>query len=76
MVVHEFLAKNKTLIMPQPPYSPELADFCLFPKLKLQMKGKRFSTIEEIKDKSSTGNVGDTKKHVSEVLRELKKMLA
>ena len=61
--------------MPQPPYSPDLAtaDFFLFPKLKLQMKGKRFATIEEIKEKSSTGNAGDTKKHVSEVLRGLEK---
>ena len=54
MLVREFLAKNKTVIMPQPPYSPDLApaDFFLFPKLKTPMKGKRFATIEEIKEKS------------------------
>ena len=48
------LAKNKTIIMPQQPYSPDLAlaEFFLFPKLKTPMKGKRFVTIEEIKDKS------------------------
>ena len=52
MLVREFLAKNKTVIMPQPPYSLDLtpADFFLFPKLKTQMKGKRFATIEEIKE--------------------------
>ena len=44
MLVHEFLAKNRTVIMPQPP-----ADFLLFPKLKTQVKGKRFVTIEKIK---------------------------
>ena len=46
-----FLAKNNTVIMPQPPYSPDLApcDFFLFPRLKTPMKGRRFATIEEIK---------------------------
>lgn len=54
LLVREFLAKNKTVIMPQPPNSPDLAsaDFFLFPKLKTPMKGKRFDTIEEIKEKS------------------------
>ena len=54
MLVLEFLAKNKTVIMPQPLYSPYLdpADVFLFPKLKTPMKGKRFATIEEIKEKS------------------------
>ena len=53
-LVHEFMAKNKTVIMPQPPYSPDLgpADFFLFPKLKTPMKGKRFPTVDEIKEKS------------------------
>ena len=38
-------------MMPQPPYSPDLAscDFFLFPKLK---KGRRYATIEEIKTAS------------------------
>ena len=50
----EILAKNITVIMPQPPYSPNLppADFFLFPKLKAPMKEKRFAKIEEIKGKS------------------------
>ena len=54
MLVREFLAKNKTIIMPQPSYSPDLAsaDFVLFPKLKTPVKGKRFATIEEIKENS------------------------
>ena len=40
--------------MPQPPHSPDLVptDFFLFPKLKTPMKGKRFATTEEIKEKS------------------------
>ena len=49
-----FLAKNNTVIMPQPPYSPDLApcDFLLSPRLKRPMKGRRFATIEEIKTES------------------------
>ena len=40
MLVREFLAKNKTVIMPQPPYSRDLvsADFFLFPKLRTPKK--------------------------------------
>ena len=51
MLVCEYLPKNKTIIMPQPPYSSDLAtaDFFRFPKLKTLIKGKRFAMIEEIK---------------------------
>ena len=54
MLLREFLDKNKTVIMPQPPYSPDLAlaDFFLFPKVKTAIKEKRFATIEEIREKS------------------------
>ena len=54
LIVREFLAKNNMLMMPQPPYSPDLApcDFFLFPKLKRPMKGRRYATIEEIKTAS------------------------
>ncbi|KAG5323528.1 MOS1T transposase, partial [Acromyrmex heyeri] len=54
LLVREFLAKNNTLMMPQPPYSPDLApcDFFLFPQLKRPMKGRRYATIEEIKTAS------------------------
>ena len=53
MLVREFLPKNKTVFMPQQSYSSDLAhdDFILLPKLKTQMKGNRFATIEEIKEK-------------------------
>ncbi|KYN41745.1 hypothetical protein ALC56_03888 [Trachymyrmex septentrionalis] len=54
LLVREFLTKNNTLMMPQPPYSPDLApcDCFLFPKLKRSMKGRRYATIEEIKTAS------------------------
>ena len=51
LLVRKFLAKNNTLMMPQPPYPADLApcDFFLFPKLKRPMKGRHYATIEEIK---------------------------
>ena len=37
---------------PQPPYNPYLApcDFCLFPKLKENLIGCHYETIEEMKE--------------------------
>ena len=54
MLMCAFLAKNETVIIPQPPYSLDLApaDFFLFPNLKTPMKGKCFAIIQEIKEKS------------------------
>ncbi|UYV78256.1 hypothetical protein LAZ67_16000691 [Cordylochernes scorpioides] len=54
LLVRDFLAKNNTLMMPQPPCSPDLApcDFFLFPKLKRPMKGRRYATLDEIKTAS------------------------
>ena len=54
LLVRNFLAKNNTVIIPQPPYSPDLApyDFFVFPRLERPMKGRRFATIEEIKTES------------------------
>ncbi|EFN77077.1 hypothetical protein EAI_02958, partial [Harpegnathos saltator] len=53
-LIQQFLVKHNTVVMPQPPYSPDMApcDFFLFPKLKRTLKGQRFSTIDEIKAKS------------------------
>ncbi|UYV61153.1 PGBD5 [Cordylochernes scorpioides] len=52
LFVRDFLAKNNTLMMPQPPYSPDLApcDFFLFPKLKRPMKGRQVHLDEDIQD--------------------------
>jgi hypothetical protein len=42
----EFVTNN-TVIVPHPPYSPDLApcDFALFPKLNMKLKGRRFETM-------------------------------
>ena len=51
LLASSFLAQNSISIMPQPPYSPDLAfcDFFLFRKLNRLMKGRKFAMIEEIK---------------------------
>jgi hypothetical protein len=42
------------VVIPHPPYSPDLApcDLFRFPKIKLKLKGCRFYTIEEIQAES------------------------
>jgi hypothetical protein len=52
MTVQQFLARNNILIVPHPPCSPDLApsDFWLFPTLKMGLRGRRFSTVEDIKE--------------------------
>ena len=37
-------------VLPHPPYSPDMSppDFDLFPKLKMNMRGVRFSTLEDL----------------------------
>jgi hypothetical protein len=52
MAVQQFLARNIIPIVPHPPDSPDLApsDFWLFPTLKMSLQGRRFATVEEIKE--------------------------
>ena len=49
-LVRDFLAKHATTVLPQLPYSPDLAPagFFLFPKHKSMLKGHRFESIESI----------------------------
>ena len=53
LVTREFLAHNSIISLPHPPYSPDLTpcDF-LFPKMKLQLWGCHFDTLEEIQRES------------------------
>jgi histone-lysine N-methyltransferase SETMAR len=48
--VSEFLAKRGIPVLSHPPYSPDLtpADFLLFPKLKIEMKGTRLDVVPSI----------------------------
>jgi histone-lysine N-methyltransferase SETMAR len=45
-----FLRENKVTVIPHPPYSPDLAMcvFWLFFNLKKYLRGRRFTTEEEI----------------------------
>ena len=54
LLIHEFLMKHEATVVPQPPYSSDLApaDFFLFPKLKPSLKGRRFQAVEEIEENS------------------------
>ena len=54
LLIHEFLTKHETTVVPQPSYSPDLApaEFLLFPKWKSSLKGRRFQTEEEIEENS------------------------
>jgi hypothetical protein len=47
----DFVTNNNIVIVPHPPYSPDLAssDFALFPKLKIKLKGRYFETASDIK---------------------------
>ncbi|KAG5323782.1 MOS1T transposase, partial [Pseudoatta argentina] len=75
LLVREFVAKNNTLMISQPPYSPDLApcDFFLFPKLKRPMKGRRYDTIEEIKTASKEELNKITKKDFLKCFEDWKK---
>jgi transposase len=50
--VREFLAKSNMVLLPHPPYLPDLAlcDFFLFPQMKKTLKGKRVSDVDEVKE--------------------------
>lgn len=56
LVIRAHFAKNGTHIVPQPPYSPDLApcDFWLFNRLKRPLRGHRFESIEAIETESKT----------------------
>lgn len=49
-VVTKYLNKERVDILPHPPYSPDLApcDFFLFPKLKKELKNKRYNKVEHL----------------------------
>jgi transposase len=49
-LIQSFLVKHGIPVVPQAPYSPDMApcDFWLFPKLKRPLKGSRFDSREDI----------------------------
>ena len=67
MHVRQFLVKNKTVIMPQPLFSPDLS--------RWHFSLSKTEDTDGAKRKIETGTVGDTKKYISEVFRGLEKAL-
>ena len=74
-LVHDFLGKHATTVLPQPPHSLDLApaDFILFRKLKSTLKGRRFESIEAIKTNSRAHLRSIPKTAFQECFRTLKK---
>ncbi|UYV67222.1 hypothetical protein LAZ67_4004429 [Cordylochernes scorpioides] len=54
VTVQLYSAKHGIALLPQPPYSPDIApnDFFVYPKIKKVLKGRRFDSISEIKENS------------------------
>jgi hypothetical protein len=52
LLIHDFLAKANTTVLPQLSYSPDLAlaDLFIFSELKFTLEGQRFQMIQEITD--------------------------
>ncbi|UYV78740.1 hypothetical protein LAZ67_16002617 [Cordylochernes scorpioides] len=50
IIVQDYLAKHSVSVLPHPPYSSDIApcDFFSFPKLKMTLKGRRFSLSSEV----------------------------
>jgi histone-lysine N-methyltransferase SETMAR len=49
-IVTEYLKAERVKLLPHPPYSPDLApcDFYLFPKIKKELGGRSFNSIENL----------------------------
>ncbi|KAJ4443454.1 hypothetical protein ANN_05123 [Periplaneta americana] len=72
LLVSEFLAQHKIPVLPQPPYSPDLAasDFYLFSKVKSLLKGRRFASAEEMKIHATSALREVTKDGLQECLEK------
>ena len=52
--VQQFITSTNMNIIQHPPYSPDLSpcDYFLFPRMKIDLKGKRFESIDDVKKAS------------------------
>ncbi|UYV78107.1 hypothetical protein LAZ67_16000140 [Cordylochernes scorpioides] len=50
IIAQNCLSKHSVSVLPHPPYSPDIVpcDFFFFPKLKMTLKGRRFSSSSEV----------------------------
>lgn len=72
LLVGQYLAKHQLPVLPQPPYSPDLApaDFYLFPRLKDQLKGRRFESAEEVEAATKDAMRGVSKNGFQECFQQ------
>lgn len=56
LLIYDYCAKNRMIILPHPPYSSDLAPADLFPKLIYPLKEQRFTAIDKIKENLLTTN--------------------
>jgi len=75
LLIRSYLAKHQTSVVPHPPYSPDLApaDFFLFPKLKITLKGRCIKTIEGIQESAITEQCAITESAFQEAFEQWKK---
>lgn len=75
LLIHTFLDKNNTVMLPQPPYSPEMghSNFPLFPKRKAHTKDK-FCVYRGDKGKTD-GAKGYARTNIPETFYGLERML-
>jgi len=76
-MLHNDNAPAKTSVVPHTPYSSDLApaDFFLFPKLKTNLKGRRFQTTEEIQENAIRELHAITESAFQEAFQQWKKSL-
>lgn len=70
----QFLTKNGLTPVPHPPHSRDLSpcDF-LFPRMKGNMKGKRFADVAEVKEKTTEALLGITKNDLKKCFEQWNK---
>ncbi|KAG7154705.1 Mariner Mos1 transposase-like 3 [Homarus americanus] len=73
-LVQGFLAKHRITQVSQPPYSPDLVpcNFWLFSKQKSPLKGKRFQTVDEIKENAMRQLIKNPKEDIADSFEKWK----
>ena len=75
LTVRQFLTKNGMTTASHPLYSPDLApcSFFLFPRMKRDLKGKRFQNVEEVREKTTEELKATTLQELQNCFEQLKR---
>lgn len=76
-IVISYLEQEKVNILPHPPYSPDLApcDFFLFPKIKKELKNKKFESVENLAHAVQAITLGIEKEEYHKAFEDWRKRL-